>query len=234
MARLATRAAWLRRPSVAPPLGRGLRTRAAALAGFPGLRIAGRQPGRWCVPGLGGSGLGAGPPGDDGSAGCTARPAGGGRCRWDASSACAGACRWSPGAAVMDVAGAWGLGLLVGLWAWGCTVPEGRVLVVSVGVVARAYGAGPSGGAYAGPSIGRSGVPWRGRGSGWACVPCCLAGCRLRTVCGRAGYLGLRSRASSGAWGWFRVRVCGARGLLWSVAYCPRIRGAGHGPAPGM
>ena len=60
MAGLAVRAAWLRRPSVAPPLERGLPTRAAVRAGFPGLRTAGRQAGRWCVPGLG-SGPGSGP-----------------------------------------------------------------------------------------------------------------------------------------------------------------------------
>ena len=48
----AMRAAWLRRPSVAPPLGRDLLTRAAARAGSPGLWTAGCQPGRWCVSGL--------------------------------------------------------------------------------------------------------------------------------------------------------------------------------------
>ena len=53
VAGLAVRAAWLRRPSVSPPLGRGLLTRAAARAGFPGLRTVGFQPGRWCVPGPG-------------------------------------------------------------------------------------------------------------------------------------------------------------------------------------
>ena len=47
-------------PVGTPPLGRGLLTRAAARAGFPGLRTAGRQPGRWCVPGLG-PGRGWGP-----------------------------------------------------------------------------------------------------------------------------------------------------------------------------
>ena len=102
-----------------------------------------------------GPGLGAGQPGDDGSVGRTSRPAGGAWCRWDGGSACAGACRWSPGAVVLGVAGAWGLGLSVGLWAWGCTVPEGRVLVVSAGVAVRACVGGPSGGAYALPSVGR-------------------------------------------------------------------------------
>ena len=120
-----------------------------------------------------GSGLGAGRPGDDGSAGHTAGPAGGAWCRWDAGSACAVADR-SPGAAVLDVAGAWGLGLWVGLWAWGRTVSEGLVVVVSVGVAALACVGGSSGGAYAGPAVGQSGVPWRGRGSGWACVAAAL------------------------------------------------------------
>ena len=102
--------------------------------------------------------------------GRTAGPAGGSRCRWDAGSACAGACRWSPGAGALGVTGAWGLGVPLGLWAWGCTVPKGRVLVVSVGVAVRDFPGGPSGGVCAGPSVGRFGVPCRGRGSGWACV----------------------------------------------------------------
>ena len=124
-----------------------------------------------------GSGLGAGRPGDDGSAGRTAGPAGGAWCRWEAGSACAVAGR-SPGAAVLGVAGACRFGPSVGLWAWGCTLSEGRVLVVSVGVAARACVGGSSGGVYAGPSAGRSGVPWRGWGSGWACVAAArLAAC---------------------------------------------------------
>ena len=101
--------------------------------------------------------------------GCTAGPAGGAWCRWDARSACAVAGR-SPGAAVLDLARVWGFGPSMGLWAWGCTVFEDRVAVVSVGVVARACVRGSSGGAFAGPAVGRSGVPWRGRGSRWACV----------------------------------------------------------------
>ena len=58
----------------------------------------------------------------------------------------------------------------MGPWVWGCTVSEGRALVVSVGVAVCACVGGPSGGAYAGPAAGWSGVPWWGRGSGWACV----------------------------------------------------------------
>ena len=45
------RAAWLRRPSFAPPPGCGLATRALARAGLPGRRTAGSQPGRWHVSG---------------------------------------------------------------------------------------------------------------------------------------------------------------------------------------
>ena len=42
--------------------------------------------------------------------------------------------------------------------------------VVSVGVAARACVGKPSGGAYAGPSVGLSGVPWRGQDSMWDCA----------------------------------------------------------------
>ena len=110
------------------------------------------------------SGFGAGRPGDDGSVDRTAGPAGGAWCRWDAGSACAMADR-SPGDAVLDVAGVWGFGPSVGLLAWGCTVSEGRVVVASVGVAAHACVEGSSGSAFAGPAVGRSGVPWRGDGA---------------------------------------------------------------------
>ena len=52
-------------------------------------------------------------------------------------------------------------------------------MVVSVGVAVCACVGGPSGGAYAGPAAGRSGVPWCGPGSGWACVAAAwlAAGC---------------------------------------------------------
>ena len=82
-----------------------------------------------------------------------------------------GACGWSPGADALGVAGAWGLGLSVGLWAWGRVVPKGRVLVVSGGVAVHVCVGGPSGGACAGPSVGRFGLPWRGRGSGGPVLP---------------------------------------------------------------
>ena len=63
-----------------------------------------------------------------------------------------------------------GLGLSVGSWTWGRTVSEYWVVAVLVGVAACACVGGSSGGAYARPAVGRSGVPWRGRGSGWACA----------------------------------------------------------------
>ena len=47
-------------------------------------------------------------------------------------------------------------------------------MVVSVGVAACACVEGPSGSAYAGPAVGRSGVPWCGRGSGGAYVAAAL------------------------------------------------------------
>ena len=42
--------------------------------------------------------------------------------------------------------------------------------MLSVGVVVCACVGGPSGGVNAGSAAGRSGVPWCGRGPGWACV----------------------------------------------------------------
>ena len=161
---------WLHRPPVTPALGRGLLTRAAARVALPGSADREASAGMVVRAGSGpGSGSGAGRPGDDGFVGLTACPGGGAWCRWDASLACAVAGR-SPGAVVLDVARAWGFGPSVGLWAWGCTASEGRVVVVSVGVAARLCVRGSLGGAFAGPAVGWSGVPRRGRGSGWACV----------------------------------------------------------------
>ena len=140
-----------------------------------------------------GSGLGAGRPGDYGSAGRAVGTAGGSWCRWDAGSACVVSGR-SPGAAVLDIAGTWGSRPSVGSVAWGHTLSEGRVVAVSVGLAACACVEGSSGGTYAGPVAGRLDVPWRGRGSGWACIaaaglaagwrPCAdapggVSGCRL-------------------------------------------------------
>ena len=69
---------------------------------------------------------------------------------------------------MLDIAGASGSRPSAG--SWGRTESEGRVVAVSVGVEAYACVGGSSGGAYAGPAAGRLGVPWRGRGSEWACV----------------------------------------------------------------
>ena len=69
-----------------------------------------------------------------------------------------------------DVAGAWGVRPSVGPGVWGCTVPEGRAAVVSVGVAVCSFVGGPSGGVCTGSALGRSGVPWCGRGPGRACV----------------------------------------------------------------
>ena len=136
---------------------------------FPGLADRGVSAGTLACAGSG-SGFAPGRLRGDVSVGRTAGPAGWSSCRWDAGSACAGACRWSPGADVLSAAGAWRLGLSVGLWASGRTVLKGRVLMVLVGVAVRDCVGGPSGGTCAGPSVGRFGVLWRGRGPGWACV----------------------------------------------------------------
>ena len=109
---------------------------------------------------------GAGQPGDDGSAGRAGGPVGGAWCRWGAGSSCVMAGRSS----VLDVAGAWGVRPPVGPGVWECTVSEGRSAVVSVGAAVCACVGGPSDGVYAGSPAGGSGVPWCGRGSGWACV----------------------------------------------------------------
>ena len=67
----------------------------------------------------------------------------------------------------------------MGSWVWGRTVSEGQAVVVSVGVAACACVGGSSGSVYAGPAVGRSGVPWCERGSGSACVAAAwlAAGC---------------------------------------------------------
>ena len=165
MVGLAVRAGWLHRPLVAPPLWRGLPTRVAAPVGFPGLRTAGLQPGRGCVPGLDlGPGWG---PGDREMMVLWAVP----------PARLVG--RGAAGTPGPDVVGAWGFGPSVGFWAWGCTVSEGRVVVVSGGVAAPVCVGASSGGALAGPADGRSGVPWRGRGSGLACVAAARLGAGL-------------------------------------------------------
>ena len=68
------------------------------------------------------------------------------------------------------VSGAWGVRPSVGPGVSGCTVPGDGAAVVSVGVAVCTCVGGPSGGVSAGSAAGRSGVPWCGRHSGWACV----------------------------------------------------------------
>ena len=105
---------------------------------------------------------------------------------------------------VRGVAGACRLGPWVGLWAWGRTMPRGRALVMSVGVAVHVCVGGPSDGACVGPSVGRLGGLWCGRGSEWACV----------AATWRAAGWRPRVDASGGVW------VCGA--------------GSPVGPGPGL
>ena len=197
----AVQAVGLHRSSVAVPLGRGLPQRAVARVGSLGPRTVGRPPGRWCVPDPGqGSGWGLG---DREMTALPAAPAAlffGAWRRWGA-----GPSRVMAGRPpVPDVAGVWGVRPSVGPMVSGCTVPEGRAVVMSVGVVVCACVGGPSGGVCAGSAAGRSGVPWRGRGSGWACVAAaCLAA-------GRAPCAG----ATGG------VRGCGLPVALWAGSLC--------------
>ena len=151
-----------------------------------------------------GPGLGAGRLLDGVSVGCTACPAGGSWCCWDTGSACAGDSGWHPGANVLGVAGAWGLGLSVGLWASGRTVPGGPALVASVGVLVHVCVGGPLDGACVGPSVARIRGPCCGRRSGWACVAAAWLAAGWRP----------RADVSGGVWG------CGA--------------GSPVGPRPGL
>ena len=96
---------------------------------------------------------------------------------------------------VPDVAGGCGVRPAVGPGVRGCTVSEGRAAVVSVGVMVCACVGGPLGGVYAGSAAGGSGVPWCGRGSGWACVAAAWLAASVdraparRVVLGVAGFL---------------------------------------------
>ena len=129
---------WLRCPPVAPPLGCGLLARASARAVLPNQKTVSAGTMSRVGSGSGsGPGLGAGRLRDGVSVGRTAGPAGGPWCLWDAGSACARTGGCPRGADALGVARACGLGLSVGLWAWGCTVPRSRALVVSVGVAVR-------------------------------------------------------------------------------------------------
>ena len=99
-----------------------------------------------CVGSGSGSELGAGGLPDGVSVCRTAGPAGGSWRCWGAGSACAGAGGSYPGADMLGVAGAWGLGLPVGMQAWGRMVPtgrSGRALVASVGVAVHVCVEGP-------------------------------------------------------------------------------------------
>ena len=57
----------------------------------------------------------------------------------------------------------------LGPWVWGCPASEGRAVVASVGVAVCVRVGRLSVGVYVGSAAGRSGAPWCGRGSGWAC-----------------------------------------------------------------
>ena len=102
------------------------------------------------------------------------------------------------------VAGAWGVRPSAGPGVWGCTVPEGRAAVVSIGVAVCACVGELSGGVFAGSAAGWSGVPWCGRGYGWACV----AAAWLAAGCGPC----------AGATG--GVRGCGLPLGLWAGSLC--------------
>ena len=133
-----------------------------------------------------GSGLGAGRLPDGVSVGRTAGPAAGSWCCWDAGSACAGAGGWQPGADVLGVAGAWGLGLAVGLWARGAYGAKGS-LGLGAGGVGRGSGTCLCGRAFgrrlcgAGRRPNRWAVVWVGLPVDLCCS--CVAACRL-VVCG--------------------------------------------------
>ena len=61
---------------------------------------------------------------------------------------------------MQGAAGAWGLGLPLGMWASGRMVPTGRsgqALVASVGVAVRVCVGGPSDGVCVGLAVGRTG-----------------------------------------------------------------------------
>ena len=158
---------------------------------------------------------------------------------------------WYPGVDVQGVAGTWGLGLLVGMWAWGPMVPRGRsgqALVASSGVAVRVCVGEPSDGVclWCPPSVRLAGCD-AGGAPGWlvlgllagACLwtrrvvfgvvdPGRWQGSDLGTFAGlwcrgvaRVGRL--RSPYSCG-WAWFPSRqvMSGALGSLW-------LRGAATG-----
>ena len=133
----------------------------------PGSAICGASAGAAVRGGSGlGPGPGAGQPGDDGSAGRAGGLVGGAWCCWGTDPPCLVAGTSS----VPDVAEAQGVRHPVGPWVRGCPASEGRAVVASVGVAVCVRFGRLSVGVYVGSAAGRSGAPWCGRGSGWACV----------------------------------------------------------------
>ena len=125
-----------------------------------------------------------------------------------------------------DVAEAWGVRPPVGPWLWGCPASEGRAAVASVGVAVCVRVGRLLVGVYVGSAAGRSGVPWCGWGSGWACVvaawlaagcgPCAGAtggvrgcglplGLRAGTLCGCAVLGGCPGWVPAPPYSWGRV-----------------------------
>ena len=183
-----------------------------------------------------GPGPGAGRPGDDGSAGRASGPVGGAWSCWGTGPPCVVAGRSS----VPDVAEAWGVRPPMGPWVWGCPASEGRAAVALVGVAVCVRVGRLSVVVYVGSAAGRSGVPWCGRGSGWACVvagwlaagrgPCAGAtggvrGCGLPvglgagTLCGCGVPGGCPGRPPPYSWGRVGLRswqvMLGVPGSLW-------------------
>ena len=170
-----------------PPSGCGTPVRSSRPGAFAHGASAWRVA---CVGSGSGSRLGAGLLPDGVSVGRTAGPAGGSWRCWGASLACTGAGGWYPAADGLGVAGAWGRGLPVGMWAWGRMVPRshsGRALVASVLVMVHVRVEGLSDGACVGPFVGWTGGLWCRWGPGLACV-------------GAAGWWP-RVDASGGVWG---------------------------------
>ena len=158
----AVHAVRLHRSSVALSLGRGLPPRAAARDGFPGPRAVGRPPGWQCVPvpgrGLGDREMMALPA--EPSARLVGRGAAGAPVR---------RVSWPVGPPRRTSPEPGGLGPRWGRGCGGARCQRAGRRWCRSGYRCVPCMGGPSGGVYAGPTAGRSGVPWCGRGSGWAC-----------------------------------------------------------------
>ena len=191
---------------------------------LPGSAGCGASAGAAVLAGSGlGPGPGAGRPGDDGSAGRAGGPAGGAWCRWGTGPSCVVAGRSS----LPDVAEAFGVRPLVWPWVWGCPASEGRAAVASVGVAVCVCVGGLSVGVYAGSAAGRSGVPWRGRGSGLACVAAAWLAAGRRMCAGATGG-GLPVGLGAGS-------LCGCAvpgGCSGWVPTAPVFVGLGRAPLP--